>query len=99
MEPALDTPHDNAQQDLTGNPGFTAGRGFNPAGGAPGGVDWAVKMRIRPPEFETSICDVKYHVSLASGLGETPMHVGVDASLSRIHRSQKCVDILCYLRG
>ncbi|KZV34181.1 UDP-glucose flavonoid 3-O-glucosyltransferase 6-like [Dorcoceras hygrometricum] len=22
-------------------------------------------MRIRPPEFETSICDVKYHVSLA----------------------------------
>ncbi|KZV46641.1 hypothetical protein F511_12955 [Dorcoceras hygrometricum] len=28
-------------------------------------VDWAVKMRIRPPEFETSICDAKYHVSLA----------------------------------
>ncbi|KZV46748.1 hypothetical protein F511_30186 [Dorcoceras hygrometricum] len=27
-------------------------------------VDWAVKMRIRPPELETSICDVKYHVSL-----------------------------------
>ncbi|KZV22967.1 phospholipase A I [Dorcoceras hygrometricum] len=26
---------------------------------------WAVKMRIRPPELETSICDVKYHVSLA----------------------------------
>ncbi|KZV48078.1 hypothetical protein F511_12628 [Dorcoceras hygrometricum] len=29
-------------------------------------VDWAVKMRIRPPDFETSICDVKYHVSLHS---------------------------------
>ncbi|KZV38613.1 protein TIC 20-IV, chloroplastic-like [Dorcoceras hygrometricum] len=28
-------------------------------------VDWAVKIRIRPPEFETSICDVKYHVSLS----------------------------------
>ncbi|KZV26466.1 golgin candidate 2-like [Dorcoceras hygrometricum] len=28
-------------------------------------VDWAVKMRIRPPEFDTSICDAKYHVSLA----------------------------------
>ncbi|KZV06937.1 hypothetical protein F511_45580 [Dorcoceras hygrometricum] len=27
------------------------------------------------------------------------MHVGFDASLSRIHRSQTCVDILCYLRG
>ncbi|KZV48622.1 hypothetical protein F511_09933 [Dorcoceras hygrometricum] len=27
-------------------------------------VDWAVKMRIRPPEFETSICDAKDHVSL-----------------------------------
>ncbi|KZV34486.1 hypothetical protein F511_20414 [Dorcoceras hygrometricum] len=27
-------------------------------------VDWAVKTRIRPPEFETSICDAKYHVSL-----------------------------------
>ncbi|KZV25343.1 RimM-like 16S rRNA processing protein [Dorcoceras hygrometricum] len=27
-------------------------------------VDWAVNMRIRPPEFETSICDAKYHVSL-----------------------------------
>ncbi|KZV47887.1 hypothetical protein F511_05610 [Dorcoceras hygrometricum] len=26
--------------------------------------DWAVKMRIRPPELETSICDAKYHVSL-----------------------------------
>ncbi|KZV15557.1 plasma membrane ATPase 1-like [Dorcoceras hygrometricum] len=42
-------------------------------------------MRIRPPEFETSICNAKYHVSLAShfdsfadslgaaGLGETPI--------------------------
>ncbi|KZV33271.1 hypothetical protein F511_41512 [Dorcoceras hygrometricum] len=30
-------------------------------------VDWAVKMRIRPPELETSICDVKYHVSLSTG--------------------------------
>ncbi|KZV31230.1 hypothetical protein F511_17104 [Dorcoceras hygrometricum] len=29
-------------------------------------------MRIRPPELETSICDVKYHVSLSTGcvLGE-----------------------------
>ncbi|KZV55736.1 hypothetical protein F511_12571 [Dorcoceras hygrometricum] len=27
-------------------------------------LDWTVKMRIRPPELETSICDVKYHVSL-----------------------------------
>ncbi|KZV26626.1 hypothetical protein F511_21118 [Dorcoceras hygrometricum] len=27
-------------------------------------VDWAVKMRIRSPEFEISICDAKYHVSL-----------------------------------
>ncbi|KZV52782.1 hypothetical protein F511_37120 [Dorcoceras hygrometricum] len=27
-------------------------------------VDWAVKMRIRPPELETSIYDAKYHVSL-----------------------------------
>ncbi|KZV46602.1 hypothetical protein F511_39000 [Dorcoceras hygrometricum] len=26
--------------------------------------DWAVKMRIRPPELETSICDAKYHVSM-----------------------------------
>ncbi|KZV41916.1 hypothetical protein F511_11338 [Dorcoceras hygrometricum] len=30
-------------------------------------VDWAVKMRIRQPELETSICDVKYHVSLSTG--------------------------------
>ncbi|KZV25122.1 DNA/RNA polymerase superfamily protein [Dorcoceras hygrometricum] len=29
--------------------------------------DWGVKMRIRPPELETSICDVKYHVSLIDG--------------------------------
>ncbi|KZV28607.1 hypothetical protein F511_11912 [Dorcoceras hygrometricum] len=33
--------------------------------------------------------------SEAAGLGEVPMHVGVDASLSRIHRSLSCVDILC----
>ncbi|KZV37816.1 alpha-dioxygenase 1-like [Dorcoceras hygrometricum] len=33
---------------------------------APFLVDWAVKMRIRLPEFETSICDVKYHVSLST---------------------------------
>ncbi|KZV38608.1 hypothetical protein F511_04979 [Dorcoceras hygrometricum] len=45
--------------------GFSAGRGCDPAGGAPGGVDWAVKMRIRPPEIETSICDAKYRVSLS----------------------------------
>ncbi|KZV57253.1 SET domain protein 2 isoform 1 [Dorcoceras hygrometricum] len=29
-------------------------------------VDWAVRMRIRPPELETSICDAKYHVSLST---------------------------------
>ncbi|KZV19614.1 protein trichome birefringence-like 3 [Dorcoceras hygrometricum] len=60
-------------------------------------VDWAVEMRIRPPELETSICDVNWGHQVA-GLGEVPMHVGVDASLSRIHRSPLCVDILCYLR-
>ncbi|KZV22396.1 G-type lectin S-receptor-like serine/threonine-protein kinase [Dorcoceras hygrometricum] len=31
-------------------------------------VYWAIKMRIRPPEFETSICDVKYHVSLVGNI-------------------------------
>ncbi|KZV45839.1 hypothetical protein F511_32275 [Dorcoceras hygrometricum] len=34
-------------------------------------VDWTVKMRIRPPEFETSICDAKYHVSLPPLLSPT----------------------------
>ncbi|KZV32151.1 hypothetical protein F511_29749 [Dorcoceras hygrometricum] len=33
---------------------------------------WAVKMRIRPPELETSICDVKYHVSLPPYLATPP---------------------------
>ncbi|KZV25030.1 plasma membrane ATPase 1-like [Dorcoceras hygrometricum] len=33
---------------------------------------------------------------MASGLGETPMHVGVDASLSRIHRSQTCLHSRCH---
>ncbi|KZV23041.1 hypothetical protein F511_28711 [Dorcoceras hygrometricum] len=28
-------------------------------------VDWTVKMRIRSPELETSICDANYHVSMA----------------------------------
>ncbi|KZV40617.1 hypothetical protein F511_34881 [Dorcoceras hygrometricum] len=32
-------------------------------------VDWAVKMRIRPPELDTSICDAKYHVSLVGNIG------------------------------
>ncbi|KZV23773.1 hypothetical protein F511_27699 [Dorcoceras hygrometricum] len=32
-------------------------------------VDWAIKMRIKPPEIETSICDAKYRVSLlATGI-------------------------------
>ncbi|KZV28151.1 hypothetical protein F511_10165 [Dorcoceras hygrometricum] len=29
-------------------------------------------MRIRPPEFENSICDAKYHVSLPPLLSQTP---------------------------
>ncbi|KZV22918.1 zinc finger protein CONSTANS-LIKE 9-like [Dorcoceras hygrometricum] len=29
-------------------------------------LDWAVKMRTRPPEIETSICDAKYRVSLST---------------------------------
>ncbi|KZV38137.1 OSBP(oxysterol binding protein)-related protein 1D isoform 1 [Dorcoceras hygrometricum] len=29
-------------QLLSGNPGFTAGRGFNPAGGAPGASGWSL---------------------------------------------------------
>ncbi|KZV28162.1 hypothetical protein F511_13185 [Dorcoceras hygrometricum] len=29
-------------------------------------VDWAVKMRISPPEIETSICDAKYRVSFST---------------------------------
>ncbi|KZV27010.1 hypothetical protein F511_37301 [Dorcoceras hygrometricum] len=34
-------------------------------------VDWAVKMRIMLPELETSICDVKYHISLVLGTKKT----------------------------
>ncbi|KZV22028.1 hypothetical protein F511_39145 [Dorcoceras hygrometricum] len=30
-------------------------------------------MRIRPPELETSICDVKYHVSLLGGRHSNPV--------------------------
>ncbi|KZV35570.1 hypothetical protein F511_28412 [Dorcoceras hygrometricum] len=52
-----------AEERTGGLPGYSAGLGVDPAGGAPG-VDWAVKMRIRPPEIETSICDAKYRVSL-----------------------------------
>ncbi|KZV56645.1 hypothetical protein F511_02144 [Dorcoceras hygrometricum] len=36
------------------------------AGVAEPAVDWAVKMRIRPPELETSICDVKEHCDVLS---------------------------------
>ncbi|KZV44770.1 TMV resistance protein N-like [Dorcoceras hygrometricum] len=32
-------------------------------------VDWAVKMRIRPPEFETSICDARCHRGEVERLG------------------------------
>ncbi|KZV22104.1 hypothetical protein F511_11632 [Dorcoceras hygrometricum] len=32
------------------------------------GFDWAVKMRIRPPELEPSICDAKYHFSLVGNI-------------------------------
>ncbi|KZV52283.1 hypothetical protein F511_37788 [Dorcoceras hygrometricum] len=42
-------------------------------------VDWAVKMRIRPPEFETSICDEKYHVSLPPPLFSSPAAAAVFA--------------------
>ncbi|KZT76416.1 hypothetical protein F511_46553 [Dorcoceras hygrometricum] len=43
-------------------------------------VDWAVKMRIRPPEFETSICDAKYHVSL---VGVLSMQIDSDLVIYR----------------
>ncbi|KZV55592.1 hypothetical protein F511_32455 [Dorcoceras hygrometricum] len=33
-------------------------------------------MRIRPPELETSICDVKYHVSLAPGSNQNHRETG-----------------------
>ncbi|KZV23035.1 hypothetical protein F511_16559 [Dorcoceras hygrometricum] len=40
-------------------------------------------MRIRPPELETSICDVKYHVSLSTGcvLGKWVFLVTIAMSL------------------
>ncbi|KZV14217.1 hypothetical protein F511_44005 [Dorcoceras hygrometricum] len=56
-------------------------------------------MRTNLLTVNKSLGDLADLKTLAAGLGETPMHVGVDASLSRIHRSQTCVDILCYLRG
>ncbi|KZV24677.1 tyrosine kinase [Dorcoceras hygrometricum] len=55
-------------------------------------VDWAVKMRIRPPEFETSICDAKYHVSLvltrSLGLGR-----GERVAELRLKRLDYTIDI------
>ncbi|KZV20872.1 hypothetical protein F511_38467 [Dorcoceras hygrometricum] len=33
--------------DASGNPGFTAGRGYNPAGGAPGGARDLTKTLVR----------------------------------------------------
>ncbi|KZV25788.1 hypothetical protein F511_16652 [Dorcoceras hygrometricum] len=40
-------------------------------------VDWAVKMRISPLELETSISDVKYHVSLVPHFDPFTDFVGV----------------------
>ncbi|KZV29442.1 hypothetical protein F511_23548 [Dorcoceras hygrometricum] len=50
-------------------------------------VDWAVKMRIRPPKLETSICDAKYHVSLStrSVLGKCVYLVTLAMSLFDLH--------------
>ncbi|KZV52676.1 hypothetical protein F511_21056 [Dorcoceras hygrometricum] len=46
------------------------------SGCCPISVDWTVKMRIRPPELETSICDVKYHVSLVGNIEITRCVLG-----------------------
>ncbi|KZV31879.1 hypothetical protein F511_42345 [Dorcoceras hygrometricum] len=45
-------------------------------------VDWAVKMRIRPPELETSICDAKYHVSLCASRRLPPLPKAIAAAVS-----------------
>ncbi|KZV17121.1 ATP binding protein isoform 1 [Dorcoceras hygrometricum] len=55
-------------------------------------VDWAVKMRIRPPEFETSICDAKYHVSLMLAgftTEEAEADTVADRGLKRVIQSMK----------
>ncbi|KZV18839.1 hypothetical protein F511_30315 [Dorcoceras hygrometricum] len=61
-------------------------------------VDWAVKMRIRPPELETSICDVKYHVSLGpncyfgSGGPKNCFHIIILSFVNCVERSDLIVD-------
>ncbi|KZV38397.1 hypothetical protein F511_22167 [Dorcoceras hygrometricum] len=44
-------------------------------------------MRIRPPELETSICDVKYHVSLdARASGDTELSSPYWDLFANMHR-------------
>ncbi|KZV39417.1 histone-lysine N-methyltransferase ASHH3-like [Dorcoceras hygrometricum] len=57
----LAKPHNAIQQNFLGEQASTTRNRHHIAQRK---VDWAVKMRIRPSELETSICDVKYHVSL-----------------------------------
>ncbi|KZV35292.1 hypothetical protein F511_41746 [Dorcoceras hygrometricum] len=47
-------------------------------------------MRIRPPELETSICDVKYHVSL---VGKIVMFVRCDSGYDGYHETHLIVTV------
>ncbi|KZV49164.1 acyl-CoA dehydrogenase-related protein [Dorcoceras hygrometricum] len=65
--PELHPPPDKKSQEASGgNRAAKGGKKLGTSSPTCSGVDWAVKMRIRPPEFETSICDAKYHVSLVA---------------------------------
>ncbi|KZV49816.1 serine carboxypeptidase-like 20 [Dorcoceras hygrometricum] len=56
--------------------------------------DWAVKMRIRPPEIETSICDAKYRVSLPplTKVGRPSPSTTCTAAAVRSSCDQTCFD-------
>ncbi|KZV23461.1 hypothetical protein F511_41873 [Dorcoceras hygrometricum] len=63
---------------------------------SPTGVDWAVKMRTRPPELEISICHVKYHVSLLVAAPLSSQNLTAAASTAvppcRRRRDRTCSD-------
>ncbi|KZV42831.1 putative tRNA modification GTPase MnmE [Dorcoceras hygrometricum] len=56
-------------------------------------VDWTVKMRTRPPELETSIYDVKYHVSLSTGCGLGKWVYLVTLAMSLFNLQDVCIVI------
>ncbi|KZV34313.1 hypothetical protein F511_38645 [Dorcoceras hygrometricum] len=98
------TPRILTEKQFIGNPGSTAGRGFNPAGGAPGGLtdtDEEIDPVDAATEFETGVREHPMHIDeeMVAAIRSELLDFRAKAEENYLTLSTQLGELVDYIRG